>query len=56
MPRAFMHASCKVSCHMQISIPQVKSLYQSSAHISQPCAPGSVSHSLSSLRHVPLAA
>ena len=26
-----------------MSIPQVKSLYESSAHINQPCAPGSVS-------------
>ena len=31
------------SCCVQISIAQVKSLYQSSAHISQPCAKGSVS-------------
>ena len=34
------------SCCVQISIAQVKSLYQSSAHISQPCAKGSVSASL----------
>ena len=34
----------RMSC-LQMSIPQVKSMYQSSAHINQPCAPGSVSAS-----------
>ena len=29
---------------VQISVPQVKSLYEASAHINQPCAPGSVRH------------
>ena len=31
---------------MQMSIPQVKSMYESSAHIDQPCANGTVRASL----------
>ena len=41
----WVHAPHKFLC-VQISIAQVKSLYQSSAHISQPCAKNSVSASL----------
>ena len=44
MPGSCSGSKFWMSC-LQMSIPQVKSLYQSSAHINQPCAPGSVSAS-----------
>jgi len=52
--------SCQIRvvslCCAQISIPQVKSLYKSSAHIKQPCAGGSVRSSALTQCPVPVLA